>query len=262
MNNPQVVALIYHIEHDDSVNYEKARPFVRDEPAFRVKVKNKKVCFKLKEHYATESEARQSIDKYIRIWELVAGLRDGPDSFKLKFNRAEIVDRNPTPGTISVSAAPINLEITISTPTVTKTLPDYPSPPSGLSIDPDDPDVQTMYDRYMNYRRGYELLPSMAYFCLTILEYIAKTRKAATQHFNISKKVLDKIGELSAKTGGRREARKRDGVKRDLTTQERRFLEEAVKKMIYRVAEKIEVEKTNNPTKILRQIALSDLPPV
>lgn len=118
-----------------------------------------------------------------------------------------------------------------------------------------------MYDRYMNYRRGYEPLQGMAYFCLATLEYIAKTRKAAAQHFNISKKVLDKIGELSAKTGGRLGARKRDGVNRDPTEQERRFLEEAVKKMIYRAAEKIEVEKTNNPTKILCQITLSDLPP-
>ena len=257
MNDPHVVALIYHIEHDNSVNYEKTRPLVRDEPAFRVKVKDKKVCFKLKKDYATESEARQSIDEYIRIWELDAGLKHGHDYFELKFDRAKIVDRNPPPGEIDLSAT-----FTSGIPTASATLTvaplDYPSPPSGLSIDPD---VQTMYDRYMNYHRGYEPLQGMAYFCLTTLEYIAKTRRAAAQHFNISKEVLDKIGELSTKTGGRLGARKRDGVNRDPTEQERRFLEEAVKKIIYRAAEKIEVEKTNNPTKNLCQITLSDLPP-
>ena len=98
MNDPHVIALFYDIEHNDSVNYEKARPFVRDEPTFRIKVKDKKVRFKLKKHYATELEARQSIDKYIRVWELDAGLKRGPDFFKLKFARAKIVDRNPTPG--------------------------------------------------------------------------------------------------------------------------------------------------------------------
>ena len=70
MNDPHVAALFYDIEHSDSVSYEKAKSFVHDEPAFRVKVKDKKVCFKLKEHYATESEARESVKEYIHIWEL------------------------------------------------------------------------------------------------------------------------------------------------------------------------------------------------
>lgn len=253
MNDPHVVALIYHIEHNESVSYEDAKSFVRDEPEFRVKVKDKEVCFEFKKDYATESEARESIKEYIRVWELDAGLRHGPDYFKLKFDRSKIEDRNPTPGEMEVSATFTsgNPEWTIN---VIVAPPEYPLPPSGLSIDPD---VQTMYERYMNYRRGYEPLPSMAYFCLTILEYIAKTRKAAAQHFNISKRVLDKIGELSTKTGGRLEARKREGVNRDLAEQERLFLEEAVKKIIYRVAEKV-----NDPTKNLSEITLNDLPPV
>ncbi len=253
MNDPQVVALIYHIEHNESVSYEDAKSFVRDEPEFRVKVKDKEVCFELKKHYTTKSEARESIKEYIRVWEFDAGLRGDPDDFKLKFDRANTVDRNPAPGKISVSATPVRLEVAVSVPAVTKAPSNYPSPPSGLSIDPD---VQTLYDRYMNHRRGYEPLPSMVYFCLTILEYIAKTRKAAAQHFNISKRVLDKIGELSSKKGGPSEARKA-GAYDDLTEQERRFLKEAVKKMIYRAAEKI-----NDPAKNLSQISLSDLPPV
>ena len=256
MNDPYVVALIYHIEHDNSVNYEKTRPLFRDEPAFRVKVKDKKVCFKLKGDYATEAETRKSIDEYIRVWELDAGLRQGHDYFELKFDRAKIVDRNPTPGEIRVSAA--STAETTDSATVTEAPLDYPSPPSGLSIDPD---IQTMYDRYMNHRRGYEPLPGMAYFCLTILEYIAKTRKAAAQHFNISKRVLDKIGTLSSKKGGP-EARKREGSDKDLTGPERHFLEEAVKKTIYRMAEKSAAEKANDPTKSLSQITLSDLPSV
>ena len=253
MNDPQVVALIYHIEHGDSVSYEIAKPFVRDEPAFRVKVKDEEVCFKLKEHYAKEAEARKSIDEYIRAWELDAGLRHGPDYFKLKFDRAKIVDRNPTPGEISLSA-----NITSGAPRMSATLtiapPDYPSPPSSLSIDAN---VQTMYDRYINHLRGRESLVSMAYFFLTIFEDTAKTRKAAAQYYKIGSRVLNKIGELSTKKGGPLEARKRGGIDNDLTEQERSFLQEAVKKMIYRAA-----EKANDPTKNLNQITLSDLPPV
>ena len=270
MNDPNVAALFYDIEHGDSVSYEKAKSFVHDEPAFRVKVKDKKVCFKLKEHYATESEARESVKEYIRVWELDAGLKHGPDYFKLKFNRAKIVDRNPTPGKKSVSAAPVRLKITTSVPAVTISPSDYPSPPSGLSIDPDDPDVQTMYDRYMHYRRGHEPLPSMAYFCLTILEGTAmagtkgkfkenQKRQAAVEYYHIEEKVLKLVGKLSSEKGGS-EARKREGIDNDLTEQERSFLQEAVKKMIYRIAEKIKAKKAKNPTKNLSQITLSDLP--
>ena len=269
MNDPHVVALIYHIEHDNSVNYEKTRSLVHKEREFRVKVKDKKVCFKLKEHYATESEARESIDAYIRLWEFDAGLRHGPDIFKLKFDRAKIEDRNPTPGEMNLR---VNFNFDVPQPSITHTraLPDYPSPPSGLSIDPDDPDVQTMYDRYMHYCRGYDSLPNMSNFCLTILEGTAKTqikkkmgkRQVAAHYYHISQKVLNKIGELASTKGGVLEARKREGVDEDLTEQERRFLEEAVKKMIYRAAEKIEIEKANDPTKNLRQITLNDLPPV
>lgn len=108
----------------------------------------------------------------------------------------------------------------------------------------------------MNYRRDRESLVSMAFLCLTILEY-KKRRKGAAQYFKIGSKILNKIAEISSTKGGRSEARKRDGVKCDLTTQERHFLEEAVVKMIYRAA-----EKANDPTKNLSQITLNDLPPV
>ena len=260
MNDPQVVALIYHIEHNKSVSYDDAKSFVRDEPEFRVKIKDKEVCFEFKKHYATESEARESIDEYIRIWELDAGLRHGPDYFKLKFDRAKIVDRNPTPGEIEVSATITsgNPEWTIN---VIVAPANYPSPSSGLSIDPD---VRTMYDRYMHYCRGHDSLPNMSNFCLTILEGTAKTqikkkmgkRQAAAHYYHISRKVLNKIGELASKKGGVFEARKREGVDEDLTEQERRFLKEAIVKMIYRTA-----EKANDPMKNLRQIILNDLPP-
>ncbi|MYD62775.1 MAG: hypothetical protein F4W91_17185 [Gemmatimonadetes bacterium] len=269
MNDPHVAALIYHIEHDNSVNYEKTRSLVRDELEFQVKVEDKKVCFKLKEHYATESEARKSIDEYIRAWEFDAGLSHGPDYFKLKFDSAKIVDRNPTPGVINLRET-ITLGTLSSSGTLTIVPPEYPSPPSGLSIDAD---VQTMYDRYMNYRRKREPLPSMAYFCLTILEgtAMAKTkgkfkkhekRQAAAEYYHIEEKVLKLVGKLSSEKGDPLEARKREGPDDDLEKkerrfkeQERRFLEQAIVKMIYRAA-----EKANDPTKNLSQITLSDLP--
>ena len=154
MNDPHVVALIYDIEHGASVDYEEAEPFIREEPAFRLEVKDKKARFELKGHYAKESAARESIEEYIRVWEFDACLNNGPSSFKLRFDKAEIKDRNPTPGQVSLYASSMFSDL-VSSVTLTRQLTTYPLPPSGLAIDPD---VQTMHDRYMSYLQGREPL--------------------------------------------------------------------------------------------------------
>ena len=249
MNDPHVVALIYGIEHGASVGYEEAEPFVREEPAFHLEVKDKKVRFELKDHYAEESAARKSIEEYIRVWEFDACLNNGPGSFKLRFDKAEIEDRNPTPGVVTISGT-IRSGVPTVSGSITRGLPDYPSPPSGLAINPD---VQTMYDRYMNYLRGREPLSGMAFFCLTVLENSAGGRKAAARKYQIAKRVLGEIGYLCSEKGGS-EARKAEGITKELTEEERHFLNQAIRKTIRRVA-----EKTCNPTAELDKISLSDL---
>ena len=265
MNDPHVVALIYDVDHGKSVSYDEAKPLCRDEEAFRLEVKDKKAWFYLKDHYATEAEARKAIEEYIRNWEFGACLQGGPDSFKLKFDRAEIEDRSPTPGVVDIAftarAGSPRVRLAFSAAVL-----DYPSPPSDISITPD---VQTMYDRYMAHRRGHEPLTGMAYFCLTFLESLATKeneeknkrqdiakRTAAAKYFQIDKRVLEKIGELSTERGGPMEARKYEGVDQELTGEERRFLEEAIKKIVRRVAEKARAPETD-----LMRISLSDLPP-
>ena len=93
----------------------------------------------------------------------------------------------------------------------------------------------------------------MAFFCLTVLENSAGGRKAAARKYQIAKKVLEKIGYLCSEKGGS-EARKAGGVTKELTQEERRFLNQAIKKIIRRVA-----ERTCSPTAELDKISLSDL---
>ena len=261
MNDPHVVALLYKIEHGRSVDYREAEPMDHEEAGFRVKIAKQQVRFEFKEHYATEDAARGAIEDYMRAWEFDAGLRGGPNYFKLKFDHAQIEDRNPpppTPGVIKIS-----LHARAGMPTMTATLtvlpPCYPPPPSGIMLTPD---VQTMYDRYMGYLQGKELLASMAYFCLTVLESSTKTnrkekpRKVAAEMYEIKLEVLDKIGHLSSKRGGQ-QARKASGKDNDLTDQDRRFLKKAIEVVILRVA-----EKAHDPDSDLPETSLSDLPPV
>ena len=116
--------------------------------------------------------------------------------------------------------------------------------------------------------RSAEPLAAMAYFCLSILENVKHNvlqnskqkqqnpRSKAAEYYRIEEQVLDKIGELSSSKGGA-EARKADGVDKDMTNQERRFLKDATKAIIRRAAEKV-----YNSANDLPEILLSDFPPI
>ena len=254
MNDPHVVALTYSIEHGSSVDYSNASPIGHEEEGFKIRVEDKQVRFELKEHYATVKAAREAVEPYIRSWELDASLGRQPGNFKLTFDRPEIIDRNPTPGIVSIGfyARAGTPSVSMSA-TVTRS---YPQPPTGITLESEDPDVQTMYARYEGYCQRRELLASMAYFCLTMLETrLCRGRQSAANKYEIDKNVLNRVGDLTANKGGKMAARKAAGVTDDLTSQESRFLEEAVKSIIRRVA-----EVAHDPQKHYLKVRLSDLP--
>ena len=243
MNDPHVVALIYQIEHGQAVDYREAKPIDHEEPDFHVKIANEKVRFEFKKHHATAKAAQKAIEEYICAWEVDVGLwQGGPNYFKLKFAHAQIEDRNPTPGVKDISVT-----VRAGTPTATVRVTvdkEYPPPPSGLTITPD---VRTLYDRYMRYRQGKGLLPDVAYFCLTEIE------RGPTKR-DFSNQVRGTIGRLSSEKGGR-QARKAAGKDKDLTDRDRRFLDEAIKAIVRRAA-----ERAHDPNAVLPQIKMSDLP--
>ena len=255
MNDPHVVALFYNIEHGPSVDYREAEPRDYEEENFSVRIEDRKVCFTMKAHYATEAEAREALSKYIRRWEFDVGLERGPGQFKLVYQDARIEDRRPsrTPdGFVELSATIRGGAATVRA--MLTSLSQYPAPPSaGLTITPD---VQSMHDRFMGYCSGREPLPSMAYFCLTVFEASAgqntSRRKAAAKKYGVSQKVLEKIGDLSTNSGGP-QARKAGGLEKKLTDEECRFLKEAVTAIIRRAA-----EVADDPNQITHEIAVSD----
>ncbi len=257
MNDPHVVALNYRIDHGDTIDYSHAEPLEREEPGFRVTVKDRKVRFELKEHYATEEQAREAIAEYIRVWEFDATLKHcNFEAFRLVFETPEIVDRKPTPGRISLVARGAAGFASLSV-SVQERPPAYPEPPSDIALNPD---AKTMHQRYLGYRSGREPLASMANFCLTVLE--ASTgkqrgmRAGAARIYNVDKRILDKIGELSAHRGGT-EARKAGGLATEFSSEERHFLDRALNTIIRRVAQRELTPKGDLP-----KISWSDLPPI
>ena len=254
MNDPHVVALFHNVKHSASVDHSEAKPLEHEGKDFTITIENDKARFTMKAHYATEEEARKAVEEYIEVWEFDAALQEGPNAFTLEFDDLHIEDRQPQAGMggiyVSIPAPSATLRpraMPIKNP--------YPSPPSGLKITPD---VQSMFDRLMGSRLCKEPLPSMAYFCLNVLEASTRARKgrrgAAVKQYGIDRAVLDKIGDLSSEKGGT-QARKAAGIGRPLKDPEDRFLKEAIKALIYRAA-----EVAYGPVSRLPEIKLTDLP--
>ena len=253
---PHVVALNYRIEHHSSVDYDGASPLDQSEEAFEIHIERNNVRFAMKRHYATKSEAVESVEGYIRAWEHLAALQYGPNEFKLVFDGAEIEDRDPTPGVVYASAKPIHVKVSVSEATGHVSRGAYPRPPSTRMEF--GPEVKLMFGRYVGYRARREPLTGMANFCLTVLVNSVPSgndrRKAAARHYDIQYKVLDEVGRLCSRKGGA-EARKAQGVDQDLNGQETQFLEQAVKAIIRRAA-----EVAGDPDGSRDAIVLSDFP--
>ena len=260
MNDPKVVALIYTVEPIEAGRYDKAGPLrYSGSPEFDLTVENKIARFEFKNFYADEDEAREAIKPFIEHWEFEASMQVGPGNFRLRFKEAEIIDRNPSPPEPGIRK--LRASLRIPAPTITARIShskaEYPPPPAGGAVNPNDPDVKSMYNRYVNYRSGGEFLPGMAYFCLTVLEYKfkgkngKKARDEAAEKYSIHEDVLNEIGHSSAKGGpiGRK------GGTVSLTEREERWLKDSVKKIIYRAA-----QVAADDSQRLPRITMADLP--
>ena len=256
MNDPHVVALIYDIEHDSTIDYSRAPSLTKELDKFTVKICGEQVRLEPKDHYASVEEALIPATDFVGNWELDVVLQTQPGQFSLVFNRPEIIDRNPTQGIARISA-----HFRTGIPSVRATLrvatSAYPEPPSQLTLDHDDNNVVLLLNRYSNYRKGREPLASMAYFCSTMLSERLPTGETRAKKLNVSRKLHTKIRKLSSRQGGPMGARKWDATAVDLNASEVTFLEQAVKLIIRRVA-----EVARDETQQLPPITLANLPKI
>ena len=261
MNDPHVAALIYYIEHNDTVDYSNAPPIEMRTDAFIVKIDGGEVRVEPLEHLSTEESALDAMNGFISNWELDAVLRGRPGQFRLRFNRSEILDRSPAPpvpGRVQLSGAvrlgPLRAGSASITVTVRK---NFPEPPAAVTLNPDDDDVVLLLNRFRNYCDGKELLTSLAYFCSTILEERIGDSQNKGVKLGIGAKVRSTIRRLSTEKGGKMGARKRVGIGLELTAEEKLFLEEAIKLTIRRMA-----HVSFDDTMKLPKVTMADLPKI
>ena len=256
MRDPHVAALRYDLLACETDTFDHPPPIGREVDAFRMSLADAIVTFDMKEHFASECDAKRCVEAWLRAWELDAALRSGHPVISFAFKNATVVDRDPPPpGTAQVvMAGSAKLTATAFAASIHITHHTYPDPPTCFSASPD---VETMWFRYNGYVDGKEPLTSMAYYCVTVLEQSAGNRRAAANMYCVSKSVLDKLGELTSNVGDGQSARKlsRNGTGRSHTLAEIKWIVAAVRALIRRTG-----EYDADPTATLPELTLDDLP--
>lgn len=235
MRDPHVVSLRYRLLAAEGVVFDGAPPIEWETEAFRMRLEDGIATFDMTEHHASENSARKRVDEYLRTWVIDAGLRVGHREMSLEFDKAELIDRDPLPGTGVALRGVVTATATAKARIVVRRG-EYPRPPEGFVASPD---VETMWARYEGYLEGREPLGSMAYACLTLLEGNAGGRQNAAAQHGISKDVLDRLAYLATGVGDERTGRKLKGRKerRPHTGPEIAWVEATVKALIRRVGE-------------------------
>jgi len=262
---------VYRLKTDGTWTFEDPPKIERQTDAFFLRLEDDMLYVSMREHHETAESARTPVEKYLRSWEISAGLQyDGTSEMWFEFDMAEVLDltehpRAPTgtpPVVVRLSAGSMITVADAATAHVTSR--SYPNPPDAFTVSED---VEVMWTLYQRYRQDRERLLTMAATCLSWLELRAQQnhptgkksrRKRAAQQYNIELDVLRKLGELSANLGVGVEARNvypGGSQPRNPTHRERKWIEEVIKKIITRVG-----EHAADPQGVLPKITMANLP--
>jgi hypothetical protein len=249
MRDPHVVTLRYRLSTEEAISYNDPLPIAVDTDAFSVYLAANILTITMTEHVSSVELARGRVERYLRSWELEVALRLGPGELHFIFENAEIIDRDPMANTRMMH---LSASVTLLTDMSAKlhvSRSQYPTPPSRFEASPD---VETMWHRYLNYKKGRETLQSMAYFCYTVI----MQRPDRSKDIAVDKRVLKMLSEISSIHGDKSTARKLNAQStlRPLTPNEINWLETALTTLIYRVG----IADSNKGA--LPRLSMKDLP--
>ena len=226
MNDPQVTALHYWVNHDDSVDYAGAEPLEYEDNLLHLILRDRELTIEPKNHYATEEEALDAVEGFLHHWEFEATLDSGSSRFSLTYAGAD--ESRPKPRSTSTRHSAGKRHVPVETRNHERSgqsgknkVPRYPIWNPTLRLD--DAGVQEMLAKISTgTHQRRETLPGMAYFCYTALQKGATLASGHTRnkmhqvrdHYAIDLQVLRKISELSS-IGGGTQARKAIGTTRE-----------------------------------------------
>jgi hypothetical protein len=252
MRDPHVVRLFYSITHRADTSFADPPAVSADTPSFEARLEDGILTVTMLAHFSEIADARALLDPYLEAWHLQEELLGGRTGIRFVYKDAEVVDRDPPPpGTRNVILAELtSVGVAGASATLHVVKRTYPLPPDHFALDPD---VESMWFRFVGHKEGREPLPGMAYFCLTVLRATAGGERQAAAAYEIDRDVLRKIGELSSTRGDLTVARKAERIGSPLSEREKTWLDSAVRLLIARAAEIAGGKKVT-------RISMADLP--
>jgi hypothetical protein len=258
---PHVESLTYTLAAGVDTSYAETAPAIEiDHDAFSARLDTEVLTVTPKEHFTSEAEARAVVDPFLRAWEVRAALESGRPEFRFSFSGSVTMNRAPPAGTRALAVSDtasvsdsMHAHVTRST---------YPAPPKApFEVSPE---VAMLHARWEQYTLRGDTLLAMSYFCLTLIEEAfggdrsgSAKREYAANALGIDNKVLDKLGELTAK-GDPTMARKFSLKYEPLRAEETAWVEPTIRKLILRVG----VVAALGCAPGLPDIGFADLPPL
>lgn len=234
----EIEHLLYQLRPTHELSFEAAPDLHLSTPGFDADLSKKLLTVTMHDPTLSVGEARSIVDDYLRSWEVHAALGYGVREFSFRFLKALLVTRPVA--SVEQGEGPATAHIRIeSSLTASGEVQKhairgkYPEPPTDFTLTPD---VETLWFRYCGYREGREPLASMAYFCLTMIEWISGGRTAACRAIGVSQNVLSMLSRL-ASAGDEHEARKRTPSMRPHTGAERKWIEQVIPALIRRLGQ-------------------------
>lgn len=254
MRDPHVVRLRYRIEHSRTITFrDNTPPLEWETDAFHMKLVDGIATFTMKKHYASERSAREAVEQYLLPWEIVETVRRGGTKLRFIFEESEVIDRDTSPGpraTVTMRPAPTG-ELRM----VKKR---YPEPPENFRVSEV---VDVLWTLYEGYLQGRDRLLPMVYTFLSRLTYDTGGNKSkAAKRYRISENILTDLSKLSSASGTGVDARKWETSNpppRALTNREVKWIEEALKLLIYSAG-----QYAADPNRELPKITKAHLPPL
>ena len=248
---PRVESLTYLLETDDSVSFD-ADPVEHEVDAFSLRLENGELTVDLQGHFDSVDEARSRVEPFLEAWEVSYGIQFRRREISFSFEDAEVVREDTETDEIDVELETLEVGVTENVAFQVERS-EYPDPPDTFRLSPD---ARTLWNRYENYEEGREPLFSMGFACRNFLiKVMANGRQEAATKYNISDRLLQKLGTLTSTLGSPEVARKPSARRREATSEERKWIEQAIRKIILQVGISDAVHELEKLTK-------EDLPPL
>lgn len=230
MASRRVDSLTYRLETDDTVSFDAA-PVSHETDTFSLRLEDDKLIIDLYKHFSSVEEARARLEPFLEAWEVKYAIQHCERQISFSYEDAEVVSEESEDDVIIVEGLKHQVELSgrVSFHVEREK---YPDPPKKFRLSPN---ARTLWNRYEGYEEGQEPLFSMGYACLDFLRWRAGGQKKAAKKYNISRGLLQKLGTLTAKRGHHEVARKPSKTKGEATPEEKKWIEEAVQKIVLQV---------------------------